>query len=408
MKTLSCRGCGRELHDTFVDLGASPLSNAYIAPERLDESERHFPLHAFVCSHCYLVQLGVFESREAIFSDYAYFSSYSESWLEHARRYVDDSARRLQLGAESLVVELASNDGYLLQYFVERGVPVLGVEPAANVAEIGRGRGVRTETAFFGIDTARRLVAEHGRADLMVANNVIAHVPDIHDFLGGAAIMLAEHGEMSIEFPHLLRLIEETQFDTIYHEHFSYISLLALEPILGLHGLSVVDIEQLPTHGGSLRVWAAHRGRGANANVERIRELERSAGLHDLATYRRFTQEVVRVKREFLSFLLTCQSRGETVVGYGAPAKGNTLLNYCGVRGDALAYTVDRSPHKQGRYLPGCRIPIYEPQKIFETRPHYVVILPWNLRAEVMEQMGAIRDWGGRFVTAIPSLRIHE
>lgn len=409
MNATRCRGCGAQLDTTFADLGTAPLSNAYLEAGDLERAERYFPLHARICRRCFLVQVGVYESPEAIFSQYAYFSSYSEAWLEHARRFAEAAIGRLQLTAQNLVCEVASNDGYLLQFFVERGIGVLGVEPAANVAQVAREKGIRTEVRFFGKASARELRERYGPADLLVANNVIAHVPDLHDFVAGFAVMLAEDGLASVEFPHLLNLIEQTQFDTIYHEHFSYLSLLSLEPVLAAHGLRVVDVERIATHGGSLRVWialAASRVAVAPC-VEEVRTLERVGGLDDLQTYAGFAPAVLRVKRGFLGFLLEAQARGELVAAYGAAAKGNTLLNYCGVKADLVAFVADRNPHKQGRYMPGSRIPIVTPQTLLDARPRYVVILPWNLRDEVIEQLAAVRRWGGSFVVAVPELQVY-
>jgi SAM-dependent methyltransferase len=401
-----CRGCGKRLSRTFIDLGSSPLANSYLEPLGLSRMEPFYPLHAFVCEHCFLVQLESFEAPDAIFSDYAYFSSYSSSWLKHAERYVEMMMRRRELGPTSRVVEIASNDGYLLQYFLQRGVSVLGIEPAANVAQVARGRGIRTETVFFGLEQARRIHGSYGAADLIVGNNVLAHVPDLNDFVAGVAALLGRRGVATFEFPHLLRLIDKGQFDTIYHEHFSYFSLLAIEPVFERHGLEVVDVEQLATHGGSLRLYVSHRGGKplAGTAVQTLRQQEAAAGLSTLSAYSTFADQVARRKRDLLVFLITAADEGKQVVGYGAPAKGNTLLNYCGVGPDLLAYTVDRSPYKQGRYLPGSRIPIFAPDKIVETRPDVVLILPWNLKDEIAQEMSVIRSWGGTFVVPIPEM----
>jgi len=403
-----CRGCDTPLTETFADLGTSPLSNAYRSEEQLATAERYYPLHALVCSKCFFVQLEEFKSPEAIFSDYAYFSSYSDTWLEHCRKYVAATAPQLPKDSDPLVVEIASNDGYLLQYFIERGIRVVGVEPAANVAEVARERGVPTEVRFFGEDSARVVREKHGAADLMIANNVLAHVPNIHDFVQGFAVLLAPQGRASFEFPHLLRLIEESQFYTIYHEHFSYLSLLSLTPVFESHGLSIVDVEQLPTHGGSLRVWVAKQNSAfiRTPAVDAVLSDERRAGLNDLSFYREFAQRVLNVKRGFLSFLLDAQAAGKSVAAYGAAAKGNTLLNYCGVRPDLISCVADLNPHKQNRFLPGSRIPVVSPERLLEQRPDYVVILPWNIRDEVVRQMSNVRAWGGSFVVAIPELRI--
>jgi len=386
----------------------SPLSNSYRTEEQLREMEPTYPLHAFVCERCFLVQLEAFETPEAIFGDYAYFSSYADSWLEHSAHYATLAIAREGLTGASFVVELASNDGYLLQYFQRAGVPVLGVEPAANVARVALDKGIPTDVAFFGMETARRLRSEHRLADLIVANNVLAHVPDIHDFVGGMSVLLAPGGVVTIEFPHLARQIEETQFDTIYHEHFSYLSLLALEPLVARHGLRVVRVEELPTHGGSLRVSLAHADdpRVDDPSVARVRAFERTCGLHDLATYDRFARAVAACKSAALRFFLDAAAQGKTVAGYGAPAKGNTFLNYCGIGRDLLPYTVDRNPHKQQHYLPGLQIPIDAPEVLLERRPDYVLILPWNIKDEVMKQMAAIRDYGGKFVVAIPTIAV--
>ncbi len=404
----SCRFCKHPLSMSFVDLGLSPLSNAFIPAEHAASEERYYPLHAFLCDSCLLVQLEEFESPAAIFSDYVYFSSYSSSWLRHAKQFCDAIVPRLGLGPDSFVMELASNDGYLLRNVVARGIRCLGVEPAANVAAVAREHGVPTEVVFFGVDSANRLVADHGPADLIVANNVLAHVPDINDFTAGIARALRPGGTVSIEFPHLLRLIENVQFDTIYHEHYSYLSLAFIDRLFAAHGLAVWDIEELPTHGGSLRILGRHAAdpRGATPAVERVRAAEREAGLLDVATYQGFTPRVLQVKRDILRFLLDAQADGRTVAAYGAAAKGNTLLNFCGIRGDLVEFVADLSPHKQTRLLPGSRIPVVPPERIQERKPDYVLILPWNLRDEIAEQLACIREWGGRFVTAIPDLQV--
>lgn len=400
-----CRFCAAELRRSFVDLGRSPLANSLLSAADLRRMEPFYPLHAYVCDNCLLVQLEAQQSAEKIFSDYLYFSSYSASWLEHCRAFAQQMVARYRLGAGSLVVEVASNDGYLLQYFNERGIAVLGIEPAANVARVARGKGIATDIAFFGAATARRLAAAGKQADLSVANNVLAHVPELNDFVAGFKILLKPTGIASFEFPHLLRLIEECQFDTIYHEHFSYFSLLAVDRIFARHGLSVFDVEELPTHGGSLRIFATH----AEAMPRRspgfasVIAAERAAGLDRPAGYADFGVAVAEVKCRLLEFLIGLRRAGKSVAGYGAPAKGNTLLNYCGIGPELLPYTVDLSPHKQGRYLPGVQIPIHPPQRIFETKPDYVLILPWNLKDEISRQMAAIGDWGGRFAVAIPT-----
>ena len=409
--SLGCRFCGAPLSHVFVDLGASPLANSYLEPEDLGKAEPFYPLCVYVCSQCFLVQLPEEERPEAIFSDYAYFSSYSESWLRHAEAYAQAMIERFGFGPGHQVIEIASNDGYLLRWFKERGIPVLGVEPAKNVAEAAEAAGIPTLVKFFGETTARELVARGTRADLLVGNNVLAHVPDLNDFVAGLKILLAPAGVLTLEFPHLLRLLEEDQFDTIYHEHYSYFSFATVRKVFAAHGLTLFDVEELPTHGGSLRIYCRHDEDGSQPVGKRVGDLlvrEEAARLGCLETYRAFAERVRRVKRGLLRFLIQAKEEGKTVAGYGAPAKGNTLLNYCGVRTDFLDYTVDRSPHKQGRYLPGTRIPIHGPDRLRETRPDYVLILPWNLKEEIVEQMADVRSWGGRFVVAIPEVRILE
>jgi SAM-dependent methyltransferase len=404
----TCRFCGAPLRETFVDLGMSPLSNAYLTADKLRRMEPFYPLHVWVCGQCFLVQLEAFETPEEIFGDYAYFSSYSDSWLDHCRRYVEAMMKRLPLGAASRVVELASNDGYLLQYFQQHGVPVLGVEPARNVAQAAIAKGVPTESVFFGRQTAQRLRAEGRAADLLIGNNVLAHVPDLNDFVGGMKILLKPEGVITIEFPHLVRLIEGNQFDTIYQEHFSYFSFLTVERVFAHHGLRLFDVEQLPTHGGSLRIYGCHAetSRPTTERVAALKAEERAYGIERMETYHRFAERVHEVKRDVLSFLIEARRNGKRVAGYGAPAKGNTLLNYCGIRTDLLEFTVDRNPEKQGKFLPGTHIPVYAPEKIFEVRPDYVLILPWNLRDEIVRTMGDIRRWGGKFVVPIPRVEV--
>jgi SAM-dependent methyltransferase len=403
-----CRFCGRPLERTAIDLGMSPLANAYLAPEDLARPEVFYPLRAYLCEGCFLVQLPPAVPPEAIFSDYPYFSSYSDSWLRHAERFAAAAVERFGLGPESLVVEVASNDGYLLRFFRERGVPVLGIEPAGNVAAAAEAAGVPTLARFFGLDLARDLAAAGRRADLLVGNNVLAHVPALNDFVAGLAALLAPGGVLSMEFPHLLRLVEEDQFDTIYHEHFSYFSFAAARRVFAAHGLEVFDVTELPTHGGSLRVFVRHVEAGGEVApaVADLAAREAAAGLERPEIYLAFAERGRRVKRELLRFLIAAREERRQVAGYGAPAKGNTLLNYCGIREDLLAYTVDRSPHKQGRYLPGTRIPIHAPERLRETRPDFVLILPWNLKQEIVEQMADVRSWGGRFVVAVPRLAI--
>jgi 2-polyprenyl-3-methyl-5-hydroxy-6-metoxy-1,4-benzoquinol methylase len=384
----------------------SPPSNAFLKARQLNKAETFYPLHAFVCAGCFLVQLEEFESPEQIFSDYLYFSSYSESWLQHAAQYVEQITKKLNLSRDSFVVEIASNDGYLLQNFVKRNIPCLGIEPAKNVAEVATAKGVPTRAVFFGAATARTLVAEGHTADLIIANNVLAHVPDINDFVAGIATVLKPEGVVTFEFPHLYQLLQNNQFDTIYHEHFSYLSLLAVETILGAHGLLVFAVDQLPTHGGSLRVYAcrATSKRTAEPSCKEVRDLETTAQLDRLETYATFRAHVERVKRDLLSYLIAARAANKRIAAYGAAAKGNTLLNYCGIREDFIDYIVDKNPHKQGLFTPGTHIPIFAPEKIFETKPDIVVILPWNLKREVEKQLAGIRAWGGRFVVPVPQL----
>jgi SAM-dependent methyltransferase len=406
--TPTCRLCAADLTETFVDLGMSPLCESYLSADRLDDPEIFYPLHVRICPECLLVQLPTYVPGEEIFSDYAYFSSYSDSWVAHARRYAEETIQRLRLGPDSLVVEVASNDGYLLQHFVAAGVPVVGVEPAANVAEAARARGVRTEVCFLGAATGAQIAQRYGRADLVVANNVYAHVPDLRDFTAGLAALVKPDGVVTLEFPHLLRLIEGRQYDTIYHEHYQYLSLLTASRALADGGLLVTDVEELSTHGGSLRAYArpADGAGEPSATVKAVLDAESTAGLHTVAGHAGFAAAVFNIKRDLVGFLLAARADGRTVVGYGAPGKGNTLLNHCGIRADLLAYTVDRSPHKQGRFLPGTHIPIHHPDRIAVDRPDYVLVLPWNLRAELTTQLSYVADWGGRLVFPIPALEV--
>lgn len=403
----SCRFCGVPLKRTFVDLGAMPPANYYLRAEDLHRAEPYYPLHAYVCEECRLVQLEEIQTPEQLFSEYAYFSSFSKSWLDHTRNYVSAMIERFNLDSSSSIVEVASNDGYLLQYFKKKRIPVLGIEPAANVARAAKARGIPTLVKFFGIKLASELVANGTQADLLIGNNVLAHVPDINDFVGGLKTLLKPEGVITIEFPHLLRLMKLNQFDTIYHEHYSYLSFLTVERIFAHHGIALVDVEELPTHGGSLRIFGRHAGReDPSERVVAMRKKEKDAGLDDIASYDGFSNRVKRTKRDLLSFLIRAREQGKSVVGYGAPAKGNTLINYCGIRNDFLDYTVDLSPHKQGLYLPGSRLPIFAPEVIFETKPDYLLILPWNLEDEIITQMAAIREWGGKFVVPIPEVRV--
>lgn len=407
--SLACRHCGAPLSRVFCDLRASPPSNSFLRPDDLLRGETAYPLRVYLCDACTLVQLPEHAPAEAIFDDYAYFSSYSESWLAHARAYCDMIAGRLGLGGDSLVVELASNDGYLLQYLRARGIPVLGIDPSRNVAAAAEARGVPTLVDFFGRRLARRLRQEGRAADLILGNNVLAHVPDVNDFVGGIRELLAPGGVVTMEFPHVVRLVEDVQFDTIYHEHFSYFSLHTARRIFAAAGLTIFDVEELPTHGGSLRIFARHRENEALPVSRAVLDLaarEAAGGYDRPQGYEGFEDKVRRIKRDLLRFLLDLRERGERIVGYGAPAKGNTLLNYCGIGTDLLDYTVDRNPMKQGRYLPGTRIPVREPEAIAQDKPDYVLVLPWNIRAEIMGQLAHIRDWGGRFVVPIPTLEV--
>lgn len=410
MMTRNCRFCQTPLKQTFVDLGMSPISNAFLKPEQLNQAEKFYPLHAYVCENCFLVQLEEFETPDAIFSDdYAYFSSYSETFLCHAENYTQMMIERFGFNSESLVVEIASNDGYLLQYFQKQGVRVLGIEPAANVARVAESKGIPSWVKFFGTTTAQEIVRQKKQADLLIGNNVLAHVPDINDFVAGMKLALNPNGILTMEFPHLLKLMEFNQFDTIYHEHFSYLSLLTVENIFASHGLTLFDVEEIPTHGGSLRIYGKHDSNSNYQVTERLnnfRQQEIEAQLNRIDTYLGFAEKVRSTKRKLLQFLIKIKSQGQTIVGYGAPAKGNTLLNYCSIGTDFIDYTVDRSPHKQGLFLPGTHIPIYHPDKISETRPDYVVILPWNIKDEIIEQMAHIKDWGGQFLIPIPQVEV--
>jgi SAM-dependent methyltransferase len=404
-----CRFCGAPLRRTFVDLGMSPLCETYPTAADFKNGEVYYPLHVYLCDACFLVQLEAYEKAENIFSDYPYFSSYSDSWLAHCENYCAKVTKRFALDGRSFVAEAASNDGYLLQYFVRRQIPVLGIEPAANVAKVAVDKGVPTVVRFLGVQVAKEIIAERGGADLVLGNNVLAQVPDLNDFVEGLKILLKSDGVLTLEFPHLLRLIEWNEFDTIYHEHFSYFSLLTTVRILEAHGLKVFDVEELPTHGGSLRVYAARTEcttHPIESSVASLLETERKAGLASPEGYERFTQQVRKTKFAFVSFLLSVADQGKKIAGYGAPGKSATLLHYCGIGRDLIEYTVDRSPHKQGRFLPGTHIPIYHPDRIRETRPDFVVILPWNLKSEIMQQLSFIREWGGQFVVPIPKVTV--
>lgn len=404
-----CRFCAAPLRHTVVDLGMSPLCQTHIETHQLNQMEPFYPLHALVCERCWLVQLQEFVSPAEIFSEYAYFSSYADSWVEHARRYCEKMRDLLSLGEGSLVTELASNDGYLLQHFVKMKIPVLGIEPAANVAKVALEKGIPSEVVFFGRESARALAQRYGQADLLLGNNVLAHVPDLNDFVGGMKIMLKPDGVLTMEFPHLQTLMEQNQFDTIYHEHFSYFSFSSASRVFAHHGLTLYDVEEIPTHGGSLRIFGRHAENSTRAVTPRARELlerESRLGYDGLEIYSRFRAQVEETKRALLEFLIDAKRAGKRIAGYGAPGKGNTLLNYCGIRTDFLDYTVDRNPYKQGKYTPGTHIPILDPAEIRRTRPDYVLILPWNLKDEIVAQHAYVREWGGRFVVPIPRVAV--
>lgn len=409
MKINNCRFCETPLKYTFASLGMSPLSNSYLIEEKLLQMEPFYPLNVYVCEQCFLVQLPEFESPGHIFSDYAYFSSFSETWLQHARDYVELMTARFGFDSKNQVIEIGSNDGYLLQYFVERDIPALGIEPAENVARAANDAGIQTLVKFFSQKTAKELASEGKHADLIVANNVLAQVPTLNDFVAGIKTLLKPYGMITIEFPHLMQLIDQNQFDTIYHEHFSYFSFMTVEKILAKFGLTIFDVDELPTHGGSLRIYATHAENTNESKAHRVDELrqkELAAGLHQLKPYLAFNQKIEQTKRKLLEFLIRIKNRGGSIAGYGAPAKGNTLLNYCGIRSDFIGYTVDLNPHKQGRFLPGSHIPVYHPDKIKETKPDYVLILPWNLKDEIMKQMKFIREWQGKFIVPIPEVKV--
>ena len=404
----SCRLCGAAVTRVFIDLGMSPLCESYLAAESLDQPETFYPLNVLLCDRCLLVQLPAHVTGEAIFSDYAYFSSYSDSWVAHAKRYADDMIARFGLSADSLVTEVASNDGYLLQHFRDAGIPVLGIEPAGNVARVAAEKGIRTVVRFLGADSGREMAGKYGPADLVAANNVFAHVPDLRGFSLGLRALVKESGVVTLEFPHLLRLIEGCQFDTIYHEHYSYFTLLTASRALEYAGLRVTDVEELATHGGSLRVYAqpVEMAGEPAPRVRSVLEAEAAAGLHTVDGYAGFARKVLRIKSDLLAFLLTAAAEGKSVAGYGAPGKGNTLLNHCGIRSDLLAYTVDRSPVKQGKFLPGTHVPIYPPHRLEQTRPDYILVLPWNLKKEISEQLAYTRSWGCRLVFPVPFLEV--
>lgn len=407
----TCQFCGTELKHTLVDLGMSPLCESFLSSEQLNQMEAFYPLHVRVCENCFLVQLEAYVSPEHIFTEYAYFSSYADTWLRQCKAYTDQVVERFHLDEHSQVIELASNDGYLLQYFVEKNIPVLGVEPATNIAKVAIAKGIPTLNEFFGRTCAQKLVEQGKQADLVAANNVLAHVPDLNDFVAGIKILLKPNGVATGEIQHLTKLMAANQFDTIYHEHFCYHTFTTLERIFAAHGLTLFDVEELPTHGGSIRIYACHQEDGTKTLSDRAIELkkrEQIAGFTAIERYTNFEEQVRETKRKLLKFLITAKQEGKTIVGYGAPGKGNTLLNYCGIRTDFLDYTVDRNPYKHGKFLPGTHIPIYPPSKIQETKPDYVLILPWNFKDEIMEQMSGIREWGGQFVVPIPEVTVYS
>ena len=408
MQDRKCRFCGAPLTTSVVDLGMSPLCESYVSKDHLNHMEPFYPLHIFVCESCWLVQLDEYVSADSIFTEYAYFSSYADSWVEHARRYVDLVTDRFGLNRSSFVVELASNDGYLLKHFIPKGVPVLGIEPAANVAKVAVDLGVPTLVKFFGVETAKELAAEGRQADLIAGNNVLAQVPDVNDFVGGIRILLKPEGVVTIEFPHLMRLIEENQFDTIYHEHFSYFSFVTAEKIFEAHGMRLFDVEEIPTHGGSLRIYGCltHAKHALSDRARELKAREIAAGIMGVEYYRHFTRQVEETKWRLLEFLIEQRRKGKRIAGYGAPGKGNTLLNYCGIRTDLLEFTVDRNTYKQGKFLPGTHIPILGPDAIREARPDFVLILPWNFKDEIMQQLAFVREWGGKFVVPIPRVTV--
>lgn len=404
-----CRFCGQELTETFVNLGLSPLSNSYIRRENLNCGQANYPLHVYTCKNCFLVQLDEFESPENIFSDYAYFSSYSDSWLRHAKQYTIDMIEKFKFDENSQIIEIASNDGYLLQFFKDQAIPVTGIEPAVNVAEVARKKGIPTITEFFGETLAKKLIKENKQADLLLGNNVLAHVPNINDFVKGLKLTLKPNGVITMEFPHLLNLIEKTQFDTIYHEHFSYLSFYSVRKIFNDHGLKLFDVQEWETHGGSLRIFACHEECDkytVTDEVEKMLEKERKAGITDINTYQNFYKQVEKIKFDLLKLLISLKENNKQIIAYGAPAKGNTLLNYCGIRTEFIDYTVDKSPHKQNNYLPGTQIPILAPEIITHTKPDYILILPWNLKNEIMEQLAYTKSWGAKFILPIPTVEV--
>jgi len=407
--TFNCRFCNESLKHVFLDLGKSPLANSFLKKEMLNKSEQFFPLCVYVCDKCFLVQLPEYENPENIFGNYAYFSSYSDTWLKHAENYVNQMLNRFSFDKNNLVIEIASNDGYLLQYFKKKGIPILGIEPAANIVKIAEQKGIPTIVKFFGVKTANDLIKEGIQADLIIGNNVLAHVPNLKDFVRGMKILLNANGIITLEFPHLLKLIQQYQFDTIYHEHFSYFSLLTVQKIFSALGLTIFDVEELPTHGGSLRIYVKHSDFNDHPMTERVSMLitkEHQFGLENISTYTNFPIKVKEVKKKLREFFILAKNKGKKIVGYGAAAKGNTLLNYCEIGIDLIDYVVDRNPYKQGLFLPGTHIPIKDPKEVQKTKPDYLVIMPWNLKDEIMKQMSLIRKWEGKFVIPIPEVKV--
>lgn len=407
---MNCRFCNQPLTEGFVDLQNSPASNSFLSKEQLNETEAYFPLNIFVCGSCHLVQIDEYKDAQEIFdSEYVYFSSYSKSWLAHAKHYCDMMTDRFGFNANSQVIEIASNDGYLLQYFLEKGIPVLGVEPTANTAAVAKEKGIDSIIKYFGVATAEEMLKNGQKADLLLGNNVLAHVPDINDFVGGMKLVLKEDGVITMEFPHLYQLVKYNQFDTIYHEHFSYLSFTTVSKIFEAAGLEMIDVQELPTHGGSLRIFAKHKGNSTHARTQNVDDLlkkEDDAGMNSMDYYRGFQTACETIKTDFLSFLIDAKKAGSKVAGYGAAAKGNTLLNYCGVKKDMISYVVDANPHKQNKYLPGSHIPVVNEDVLKSDQPEFVIIFPWNLKEEIMNQLSYIREWGGKFVIAIPEVSI--
>ncbi len=407
---MNCRHCQTELNTVFADLHFSPPSNSFLLENQLNSTENYFPLKVYACPNCFLVQVDEYKNAKEIFDqEYVYFSSFSTSWLAHCKSYTEQMIERFGFGESDQVVEIASNDGYLLQYFKEQGLPVLGIEPTANTAAVAQEKGIKTLVEYFGTDTAGAIAQREGKASLLLGNNVLAHVPDINDFVQGMKLMLAENGVITMEFPHLLQLIEESQFDTIYHEHFSYLSFIAVEKIFASVGITLFDVEEIPTHGGSLRIFGKHEDDVSHEVTNRVKNLvskEKNAGLNSISTYKNFQEKCDKIKLDFTEFLIQQKKSGKKVAGYGAAAKGNTLLNFCGIKKDLIDYVVDKSPHKQNKYLPGAHIPVVHEDHLKENKPDYVIIFPWNIKTEIMDQLQYIKDWGGQFVIAIPELTV--